>query len=179
MTGPRELGRRRLMEALRVSKANLAGAARLLGVGRQVVWARVQRDQELQKLCEEILEEAKDDWESKLQDMAMNKDSVVALLASLNAKARDRGYARHTTDVSLIGDVRHHHLHLHKSGGQFRDLSDAELEARIAARRAQLALEGRASEAPRLHPLAIQGEATVVETGGEPDPETSGNSKRR
>ncbi len=141
----------------------MAGAARDW-CAAQTIWEMVQRSPELQKLCEEIMEESKDDWEAKLHELGMDKNNVIAVLASLNAKARDRGYARHTTDVSVAGTVEHRHLHMHKSGGPLQDMSDEELKARIAERRAQLALENR-PEVPMPKPKLIEGEMKDVTPG--------------
>ncbi len=148
----REMKHRRLAEALRQTGGNMAAAGRLLGLTRQSVYEMVSKSPELQQVCREVLEETNDEMEAKLRELAIQKGNVVAVLATLNAKARDRGYARHTTEVAHSGTVDHYHtVYTQKSGNELlQHLSDEELRLRIAQRRAALAAQG---QTPVQHPL--------------------------
>jgi hypothetical protein len=146
MTGHRQIAHDALADALRQAGGNMAAAGRLLGIARATVCVRVQRSPELQRVCHEVLEENKDRWEQKLEELGMEKDSVVAVLAKLNCYARDRGYNRTQTDVMVSGDIRHHHVH----STRLVHIDTADLDRLISAKRAVLAdndsrlLEGRA-----------------------------------
>ena len=135
---------------------------------------------DLQELVTQLNETKLDTLEDKLYALGVEKDNVTAIVAMLNAHGKGRGYSYGRADsVAVSGVVEHRHLHLHKSGGPLQDLTDDELRQRISERRAALAAEGRNAavpQHPRRGPL-IQGQ--VVETGGEPDPEPGGNSRRR
>jgi hypothetical protein len=133
--GFRHLAKRRTREALTAARGNFANAARILGCSRQNVAQIVNRDEDLKALCEELMEVNKDDWEDKLHKIGVEQSSPVALLGLLNAHARDRGYARHATDINISGTVDHR---LHITSERFRGLDDDQLARLIEQRRREL-----------------------------------------
>jgi hypothetical protein len=159
---------RQLREALIAAKANMSLAARLLGCTRGNVWVRVQRTPELQTLCAEIMESNKDGWEEKLEELGMEKNNVVAVLAKLNAHGRDRGYGRHVTDFNVSGRVEHAHLHLHgDTADRLSRLTDAQLDALIEERRAAASRLPEPQERWHREPPLLE-----MKADAEPEPES-------
>jgi hypothetical protein len=139
--GARRLAKRRTRDALIETRGNLANAARLLDCSRQNVQQMVSRHHDLKDLCEELMEVNKDDWEDKLHKIGVDQSNPTALLGLLNAHARDRGYARHATDLNVSGTISHEHRHLHLHSEKFREVSDSDLARMLEARRRALAAE--------------------------------------
>jgi len=78
-------------QALWASGALLADAARMLGITRSTLDARVKRNAKLTALTKEIREDLTDFAESKLMD-AMKKGNLGALCFYLRTQGRHRGY---------------------------------------------------------------------------------------
>ena len=140
--------------ALRQHHGCVLDAALSLGVTRNAIYDRISKTAELQKLQVELLEEDKDLHEAALRHLALSELNVTANLAFLNAKARDRGWSGrgdiNAQSTNLPPGETHYHLHLHgSSGSRLANLSNDELIARIAQRRAELAAPDPDRDQPR------------------------------
>ena len=78
-------------DALRAEFGNVLRASQRVGCTRANIYDRIQRSPKLKKLQSELLQEEIDQHEGTLRKMAIEKEVPVAVLAFLNAKARDRG----------------------------------------------------------------------------------------
>ena len=78
-----------------------AAAARALGVTRQAISLRVKESPQLQAICEEALEELKDDAETSLRNLIRDKE-LGAICFFLKTRGKDRGYSEKAETMQTV-----------------------------------------------------------------------------
>lgn len=108
-------------------RGNTSAIGRAFGVTRQAVAAYIGRRPALVDLLKDCREERVDNAESAL-DLAVLRGEAWAVCFTLKTQGKDRGYTER-------------HEHTGKDGGamEFKNVSDADLDAAIAAEQAALA----------------------------------------
>ena len=137
---------RLFVAAFREQHGSIINTALVLGVTRQSVYKSSHPSiRNCRNFQIELLEKSKDFARGSIRHLALEELNVTANLAFLNAKVRNHDCWSGRGDINaqstnLPPGETHYHLHLHgSSGSRLASLSNDELRARIAQRRAELA----------------------------------------
>jgi DNA-binding XRE family transcriptional regulator len=96
------------LEELREKYGNITAAAKVVGISRETFYAWEKSDAAFAKAYAATLEDVKDNLESQLIliGTGAKKGNAIALIAVLNARAKDRGYSRHEISGPNSGPIR-------------------------------------------------------------------------
>lgn len=111
----------RIPDLLQKKFGNIAAVARALGIDRAALWRRIEANEELKAIKQDIKESFLDDIEMILEEKAL-AGSTPEMIFYLKTQGRRRGYS----------ERREHKIDLSKVAAEIAALSDAELSERLA-----------------------------------------------